>query len=75
MYHLILTASSDNARCSMHLVLRDSENGSDWRTISTSGGVFPMLDGGFFDMSPEAFLAAVLEDLPALFEKSRHTAQ
>ena len=63
MLHLILTASSDDTRVSVHWTLREIlEDGSE-TTLKVRGEAFPLLEVGLFGEEPVALLDAALSAL------------
>lgn len=69
MLHLILTASTDDARTSTHVVLRRVDSDGTETTLAVVGEVFPLLEVGLFGDESQAILSAAHSVLRS-FERS-----
>jgi hypothetical protein len=63
MLHLILTASTDDTRTSVHYALRSMDAAGKETTLKVSGRVFPLYEVGLFGEPLAAMLEAAINML------------
>ena len=63
MLHMILTATTDHSRVSVHLVLREVNEAGVESTLMTRGESVPLYELGLFGQEEEAMLKAVRQAL------------
>jgi hypothetical protein len=75
MLHLILTASTDDTRTSVHFALREMDEKGVEHTIKVAGRVFPLYEVGLFGESLPALLDACISMLQSEKTDSVSTPQ
>lgn len=73
MLHLILTASTDDARSHTHFVLRRIHEDGSESTLEASGAVLPLVNVGLFGTERAALLSAAIHALQTELEKTVDT--
>ena len=69
MLHVILTASSDDQRVSVHCTLRQINADNSETTLKVTGGVYPLYEVGLFGNEEQAIFDAAMNALDS-FKKS-----
>lgn len=63
MLHVVLTASTDDSRASVHYALREIDEDGVEHTVAVQGYITPLLDVGLFGDERLAILAAIEDAL------------
>ena len=63
MLHVILTASTDEARVSVHCTLREINADNSETTLKVQGGIYPLYEVGLFGNEEAAIFDAAISAL------------
>jgi hypothetical protein len=66
MLHAIITASTDDARVSVHYALREIDDDGVEHTVAVSGYVLPLMEVGLFGNEVATLLNAVRDTIDSI---------
>lgn len=66
MLHAIITASTDESRCSVHFILRRLEEDGKERTLDVQGFLLPLYEVGLFGDERTTMLNAIEDALQSI---------